>query len=124
MAEAVLTGLTVLVAEDEYMLAADLRRELASAGATVVGPAASLAKALDLISKTEELDAAILDVNLRGEAIFAAADVLAERGLPFVFTTGYDQSLIPSRFTDVIRCEKPVSADELGRVLMKIVLKN
>jgi CheY-like chemotaxis protein len=97
----------VLVAEDEFLLARDLRLALADRGANVIGPAASLAKVIDLIQAEARIDGAILDVNLRGETVYAAADLLRERGIPFLFTTGYDLSSLPERFRDVVRCEKP-----------------
>jgi CheY-like chemotaxis protein len=98
----------VLVAEDEFLLAKDLRLALTDRGANVIGPAASLAKVMDLIQAEARIDGAILDVNLRGETVYAAADLLRERGIPFLFTTGYDLSSLPERFRDVVRCEKPV----------------
>ena len=87
----------------------------------VIGPAATLADALDLIRAEEQIDGAILDVNLRGEMAYPAADLLIERGVPFVFTTGYDSSAVPARFADVVRCEKPISirrvTEAIGRAI-------
>lgn len=111
----------ILVVEDEYMLADDLRAELDEAGAVVVGPAGTVEDAMALIGSGEPIDGAVLDVNLRGEPVFPAADLLAERGVPFLFTTGYDQSAIPERFERVPRCEKPIDmarvAREIGRAI-------
>lgn len=56
-------------------------------------------------------------VSLKGEMVFPAADLLIERGTPFAFTTGFDQSVIPSRFSHVIRCEKPVPVAKIIKVL-------
>lgn len=108
MTDLPLRDLRILVAEDEYLLAHELSAELDDAGATVVGPVASVQGVLDLLARERALDGAVLDVNMRGEWIFPAADLLAERGVPFVFTTGYDASVIPERFRHVPRCEKPV----------------
>jgi hypothetical protein len=81
----------VLLAEDEFLIAEDLASALSAAGATVIGPAYSVAGALRLIESCGALDGAVLDVNLKGEAAFPIADALLGRGVPFVITTGYDR---------------------------------
>ena len=58
-----------------------------------------------------------LDVNLRGEMAFPVADLLIQRGVPFIFTTGYDESVIPDRFANILRCEKPIAVDGIIRAL-------
>lgn len=121
MADRTLTDCRILLVEDEYMLADELRTELDDARAVVIGPAGTLADALDLIRSEEHIDGAILDVNLRGEMAYPAADLLIARGVPFVFTTGYDSSAIPDRFAEVVRCEKPINirrvTEAIGRVM-------
>lgn len=124
MDEEILRGRTVLVAEDEYTIATDLKRELVRAGARVIGPVASLEWTLELIDATQHIDAAILDVNLQGEKVFPAADLLGIRGVPFLFATGYDESVIPTRFEDILRCEKPMEPHDLVRVVTEIVGRN
>ncbi len=121
MPDPVLQGCRILVAEDEYMLADDLCAELSDAGATVVGPAGNVGDALNLIGSGMEVDGAILDINLRGEMIFPAADLLAGRGVPFVFTTGYDASAIPNRFGAIARCEKPVDMAKVVQALGRAI---
>jgi CheY-like chemotaxis protein len=69
-------GLRLLLVEDEYLLALYLSEMLEDLGAQVLGPVASVADALELIDKAPEIDAAILDVNLAGEAVFPVADRL------------------------------------------------
>ena len=92
-----LAGRRLLVVEDEYFLAAELVEALSADGAKVIGPAASVDDALDLLDDTAQLDGAVLDLNLQGEMAFPVADALMERDIPFVFLTGYDQSVIPPR---------------------------
>ncbi|MXO84430.1 response regulator [Altererythrobacter aurantiacus] len=121
MPEEKFSGLAILIAEDEYYVATELARELARAGATVIGPAPSVDKALDLNGSHARIDAALLDVNLGGEIVFSVADLLRERHVPFLFATGYDRSMIPPRFDDVVRCEKPVGADKLGAALANVL---
>ena len=87
-----LSGLKILVVEDEPLLAMTLKDVLTASGCTVVGPASSLKQGMRLIEK-EVVDGAILDVNLRGEMVFPLADALAVRSIPFVYITGYSKLL-------------------------------
>ena len=113
----VLAGLKVLVVEDEYFLAADLCRALRRIGAEVVGPFRDLPNARAALGAHPDLAAAVLDVNLDGVLVFPVADALRDRGVRFVLTTGYDIGAIPAAYRSVPRCEKPVDADEVIRVL-------
>lgn len=112
-----MSGKRVLLVEDEYLIAKSMARRLASAGIEVVGPVPTVAEALALL-KAEALDGAVLDINLRGEMVFPVADALTERGIPFVFATGYDGPEIPPRYAHVMRSEKPVNLDGLVEALL------
>ena len=103
-----LAGRRVLVVEDEYLLAEDLRPALEAQGAEVMGPAASVAQALDLLRSGLSPYMAILDINLHGEMVYPVADALRARGIPFIFATGYEAWAIPEAYADVTRAEKPV----------------
>jgi CheY-like chemotaxis protein len=85
-----LRGRTILLVEDEYIIAMDMADHLRNAGATVLGPVASANDAIDLIDDhVQDLDAAVLDVNLGpGKTAYPIADRLAEIGVPYVFATG------------------------------------
>jgi CheY-like chemotaxis protein len=121
MADRTLADCHILVVEDEYMLADDLRDELESAGAIVLGPASDVASALALLAAEPQIDGAILDINLAGQTSFAVADELLRREVPFLFTTGYDRHAIPDRYQHLPRCEKPIRTafirDAIGRVI-------
>lgn len=91
--------------------------QLKAGGAEVVGPVASVDAALQLIEQTEQIDGAVVDVNLQGVLSWPVADALLGRGVPFVFTTGYDRSSIPARYAETIRCEKPVAPDKIAKAL-------
>jgi CheY-like chemotaxis protein len=117
MLERPLRDRIILVVEDEYMLADELRCEIGDAGATVLGPVGTVADALALAKREARIDGAVLDVNLRGEMAFPVADLLIQRGVPFIFTTGYDESVIPDRFANILRCEKPIAVDGIIRAL-------
>lgn len=108
---------TILIVEDEYLLACELESELRQAGALVLGPVGSVQDALDLVASGQHVDGAILDVNLQGAAVFPVADMLADRDVPFVFTTGYDDLVLPDRLRDTLRYEKPL---DIAAVLRRI----
>jgi len=98
----------VLVVEDEYLIAADLADVLKDAGADVIGPVASVREALELVETFgDRLDGAVLDVNLREERVFPVAEALARRGIPYIFTTGYDSAIIPELHANAPRHKSP-----------------
>lgn len=105
-----LKGLAVLIVEDEFYLADDWALALTSAGARVLGPFGRVEDARRLIEGGEQVDLAILDIDLFGDRVFPVADLLAEKGASFVFATGYDPDVIPERFRDAPRLEKPFTA--------------
>ncbi len=109
-----LQGRRILVVEDDYVLAEDLRRELEALGAEVQGPVPSTEGALDVLRSGPVADAVLLDLNLGGEIAFPVAEALQERGILFAFTTGYDAWTIPGAYAHVARFDKPV---ELSRVV-------
>lgn len=110
MSDLSLAGRRILVVEDEYLVATALAEELADVGVDVVGPAPSVSRALALIDRTPDLDLALLDVNLGGEAVYPVADALARRGVGFVLVTGYDRDAIPERFHDRTTLQKPIGS--------------
>jgi CheY-like chemotaxis protein len=87
-----LSGLKILVVEDELLIALDLEDLLTGLGCSVVGPAFNLKQGMRLI-ESETFDGAILDINLGGETVFPLADALADRSIPFVYVTGYSNML-------------------------------
>jgi DNA-binding LytR/AlgR family response regulator len=115
-----LKGRCLLVVEDEYLIAVDLAASLELLGAEVIGPAASVQEALSFVETDgSRLDGAVLDINLRNERVYPVADSLMARGVPFVFTTGYDATALPISYACAPRCEKPVDKAQLVRWLSK-----
>jgi CheY-like chemotaxis protein len=115
------SGCRVLVVEDEIMVAWLLEDMLADLGCAVVGPAGSVNQALAMIDAGEAIDVAVLDVNLNGQTSYPVADALAARGVPFVFSTGYDKDrlLVDYRIFPVL--QKPYHQSELGDTLAKLL---
>lgn len=107
----------ILVVEDEYLLAYDLRRDLEAAGAQVLGPSATVAGALRLLDGAGLPDAAVLDVNLGGDKVFPLARTLRSCGVPLVFVTGFEAWALPREFADVPCYEKPVQMTQVLRAL-------
>lgn len=115
-----LSGCRVLVVEDEYFIASDMEQTLRRAGAAVAGPVADAQQALTLIAGTQ-LDAAILDVNLKGKAAYAVADQLSARGIPYLFATGEVKIADRSDYRSRPKLEKPILADQLLLAVGKLV---
>lgn len=112
-----LRGRRVLVVEDEYSMAEDLRHKLEGQGAVVLGPVPAVAEALDLLSQKPAPDFAILDVNLQGETVYPVVDGLRAQGIPCIFATGYDLQAIPPAYANVPRAEKPVEIRQLQAII-------
>lgn len=109
-------GRRILIVEDDYHVATSLALNFEVDGAAVVGPVASVKAALAII-EVEHIDGAVLDVNLNGEMVYPVADALRQKGLPFVFVSGYDARSVESRFADVPWFEKPATPMQLVEAL-------
>ncbi len=111
-------GRRALVAEDEALIAMEVEAALRRAGWEVVGPVARAAEAARLAAGAGgPLDAAVLNVRLHDELVFAAADLLAARGVPFLFLTGYGPEVLPERLHGRPVLRKPFPAEQLPTAL-------
>ncbi len=109
-----LLGLTVLIVEDNFLVAEAVRELFEECGCVVIGPASRLADGLRLARDTA-LHGAILDINLAGEFCFPLAVLLRARGVPFLFLSGYGEAtLIPPEFRDVLQLSKPFDGLEVA----------
>jgi CheY-like chemotaxis protein len=93
---------------------------LADLGCESIFAAGTVAQALALID-TWVFDAAILDMNLTGEKSFAVADALAIRGVPFIFSTGYDGHDMRDGYRDRPLLKKPFRVEELGGIFKRLL---
>jgi DNA-binding response OmpR family regulator len=121
-----LRGLRILVVEDEALVSMLVEEELLDAGALVIGPACSLDEALQMTEAAVAdggLSAAVLDINLAGQAVWPVADRLAALGVPFVFSTGYDDNRNPSLHAAAPRLVKPFDLDALVAIIQQLTLR-
>ena len=116
---AALANHRVLVVEDEYLIAEEIAAALAGVEAEVIGPVRGVEDALGLLEANSRVDAALLDVNLRGRMVWPLVDALLARGVPLVLATGYDASMIPPDYAGLPRCQKPVSTQDIVRALAR-----
>ena len=118
LSTASLQGRSILVVEDDYMIARDVQDALEGAGATVVGPVPAVEEALRLIER-DTIDAGVLDFNLGEERSFPVAEVLEARGIPFLFATGYNSADIPDEWQRAIIVTKPLRIAAVERLLAR-----
>ena len=106
----------VLVVEDEYLIRMLLEDMLDELGYGVIAAVGTISEARQ-IATSGEFNAAILDVNLDGQEIYPIADILAKRGLPFVFVTGYGERSLPEPYRGRPALQKPFQSEQLKNTL-------
>lgn len=102
----------ILVVEDEFLIALDIVAALESGGITVAGPASTVRDALAAI-QGGPLRGALLDAHLGGESAGQIADMLASRGLPFAFVSGYGRESLPAAHREAPLVRKPFTDQEI-----------
>jgi len=107
----------ILVVEDEMLVAMMLEDMLTDIGYRVV-KASRLTKAASLAA-TADIDCAILDVNLDGETSYPVANALRQRGIPFLFSTGYNAASLNESYREFPVLAKPYSPQDLQQALEK-----
>jgi len=105
-------GYRILVVEDEALIAIDIEETLQALGCQIAGPTGKLETALQLASD-ERLDAAILDVTIRGGNSYPVAEQLLARDIPFVLASGYGDWTLPASLRDQPRLTKPFTPTQL-----------
>ena len=117
-----LAGVRVFVAEDEFHVLQLMETMLAELGCTVCDSVATVTAALTRAAATEA-EVAVLDVNLRGKAIFPVARLLLGRGIPVVFSTGYGVAGIEAEWKNCPVIQKPFPIERLEEALKRLMSK-
>ena len=106
----------ILLVEDEFLIALDVKLRLEEAGYKVLNPVASVEEAMAVIDETS-ICAAILDMNIRGSTSFPVAERLEIKRVPFIFLSGNDTSHLQERFSGRLVLNKPI---DYGRLLQEV----
>ena len=106
----------IFVVEDSPVVAEMLAEMLRDLGCAVVGPTGNMGIALEQAAE-EAIDAAVIDLNIRGGKVFPVARALADRGIPFLLMSGYGDFSLPQEWEDRPRLTKPFSAETLDAEL-------
>jgi CheY-like chemotaxis protein len=110
-------GLRVIVVEDDSLICLLFEDMLLDLGCKVVGTACDLRRATELAQREENVDVAILDVNLGGQQVYPVAEILSRRGIPFVFATGMGAGGLPPIWQGHCSVSKPMSMASLAHAL-------
>jgi two-component SAPR family response regulator len=110
----------VLVIEDEYFIADEIRCYLQESGAHVLGPAPDLESARALLANWR-VDCAVLDIDLRGETVFPFAHALRLRNVPWVYVTGYRRRSVEEQLSGEAYLEKPINKSALIGALRRLI---
>jgi two-component SAPR family response regulator len=116
-----LEGRCVLVVEDQYLVADEMRRMVKALGGDVLGPVARAKAALDLLSD-RTVDFALLDINLGDGNAYEVATELMRREVPFLFATGCEPWVIPEELQEIPRLDKPLTSRTLADAVNRLGL--
>lgn len=117
-----LAGLKAFIVEDEGPVALLIEDMIIDLGCEIVASAAELGKACE-IARTAAVDFALLDLNLNGSSALPVAHILRERGIPFVFSTGYGVSGASEEFDSYPTLAKPFIANDLREIVLRALAR-
>lgn len=115
-----LTGRRILLVEDSPVVAPFTKGLLEELGCEVVGPATNMAAAREL-AESEQLDAAIVDIRIRGEKAFPICEILGGRDIPFVLSSGYADWPTPEKWLDRPQLPKPYTIEDVEVALLQLL---
>jgi CheY-like chemotaxis protein len=107
----------ILLVEDEAMIAMLVEDMLEDFGHKLVTVATRLEEAL-AAAESEAVDLAILDLNLGGVLTYPVADMLRDRGVPFIFATGYGSGGLKEAYSDLPPLQKPFNQEALDLAII------
>jgi PAS domain S-box-containing protein len=108
----------LLLVEDEVLVGLFMAEMLEEMDFSVTEPCRTLADGI-ATAKAGNFDGAVLDMNLNGESVYPLADLLAAKGVPFIFVTGYSADSVAERFAKIPVIQKPVTAETLAKLLRR-----
>ncbi|MBJ6986646.1 response regulator [Devosia sp. MC521] len=114
----------IFVVEDETLVLFNLEDILEDLGFTIVGEAMWIDQAQSLAASVEQPDAAILDVNIGGSSVFPVAKILADRGVPILFATGYGREGLSAEWQDSPVVSKPYTQADISNALNTLLKLN
>jgi DNA-binding response OmpR family regulator len=109
-----------MVVEDDYLIASLIEYILNTAGCVVAEPISRLAQAQEA-ARRNAYDAAVLDINLRGERVYPVAEILSEREIPYFFVSGYHAIDLPAEYEGRPKLGKPFRSEQLLDTLSNLV---
>lgn len=115
-----LAGRRVLVVEDTLLVSIEVQAALTRLGCLIAGAPARLPDALSALDDGP-IDAVLLDLNINGEPSYPVAEALMQRGIPFVFMTGYQAESLEPEFQAFPCLTKPFGTDDLRRALASLL---
>jgi DNA-binding NtrC family response regulator len=108
---------SILLLEDDLLLAMDMEEHLLESGYRIVGPFGRISDALDAIPRNE-LTGAIVDLNLHGELSFPVIEALQQRSIPVIVCSGYAElPELKARLKGLPLLPKPWSGQRLSRAM-------
>jgi two-component SAPR family response regulator len=120
MTDLSLAGTSVLIVEDNFVVADGLRYLIDGHGGSVSAIVPSLQRAFEVLAN-ETVDIAVLDIDLNGTSVVPLAEHLRARSIPFLFLSGYcDEELLPEHLRGHPRFDKPVEAARLIRAMLDL----
>ena len=111
----------ILLIEDEFLVAEEMSEEIRDLGVEVIGPFASIDEAVEALQSRDDIDGALIDINLNGVCAYPVADELLARDVPFAFTTVYDHASIADRYGQIPYVNKPVAAHVLKQTIRTVL---
>lgn len=113
-----LTGVHILLVEDNFLVGTSIKLMLEELGCEVTGPTPSLERAMELALE-KSFHGALLDINIIGGTSAPIAELLQSKGCPIIFVTGYGSPMhLSAQLMKVRRLNKPVDVDILRDVLI------